>query len=273
MIQNIHTTPAESFCNEHYFCDYIEILALINNQDVISISDVYDRFKESNDIDEIDINDDDKWNNRINEWFNNIASRGSVFNDFYPFTVSNNNIQLKVALTNKHKLYIFLLLSASQKYIKKTSNTLPKDFEKMSLVVLQNYLPKYAKSYIFGTSSNRYVGTLEEKIKKLAEDLKYKVKTTNFQKNNTGDGGLDLVAWLPFLNDTNQNNMQVFLAQCATGKKWSKKQHEAKTITDHYIFFKTKVNHVFLCLMIVEMLKEIFQEKVIYLMKPCFLIE
>jgi hypothetical protein len=104
---------------------------LINNQDIVSISDIYDRFKENKDIEKINNEDaedntppDEKWNSRIKEWLDNIAVRNGVFNDFYPFTVNNNNIQLKDNLTNAHKLYIFLLLSSSQKYIPKKGNTL-----------------------------------------------------------------------------------------------------------------------------------------------------
>jgi hypothetical protein len=36
-----------------------------------------------------------------------------------------------------HKLYIFLLLSSSQKYIPKKGNTLPNDFEKVALIALE----------------------------------------------------------------------------------------------------------------------------------------
>jgi hypothetical protein len=43
------------------------------------------------------------------------------------------------------------------------------------------------------------------------------------------------VAWVPFDKDDNQNNMQIFLSQCATGKEWQNKQHETTRMTDHYI--------------------------------------
>jgi len=259
LIQNIDNTPKEPYYKEHYYCDYVEILALINNKDIVSISDIYDRFKESIDMQEnndlqidenpndppINENSDDKWRNRIQEWFDNIASRNVAFNNFYPFVVKDNNIQLKNPLTDCHKLYIFLLLSASQKYINTTGNTLSEDFEKVSLVALKNYLPNNAISHIFGTKSDRYIGTLEDKITRLAGDLKYRIKTNDFKSNNTGDAGLDLVAWLSFSNDDNQNNMQIFLAQCATGKQWGNKQHETKKITNHYIDFKSEANYTF----------------------------
>ncbi len=250
MIKNISIPPSQSFCKEHYFCDYIEILALINNQDIISISDVYDRFKESLDTDTSEQNTQDnenfpdKWMARIQEWFDNIATRAIVFNDFYPFIVKHNNIQLKSNLTKYHKAYILLLLSSSQEYIKKTA-TLTSDFEKLSLIALKNYLPKTAESYIFGKQSDRYIGTLQNKFTKLAQDLKSSISNNSkFNSNNTGDGGLDLVSWIPFLNDTNYNNIQIFLAQCATGKNWISKQDETNKITNIF-HLKAQINHMF----------------------------
>jgi hypothetical protein len=130
-IQSIDNVPKELYHKKHYYCDYVEILALINNQDIVSVSDIYDRFKENKDIETINneevednIPSDEKWNSRIKEWLDNIAVRDRVFDDFYPFIIKNNNIQLKDDLTNAHKLYIFLLLSSSQKYIPKQGNPL-----------------------------------------------------------------------------------------------------------------------------------------------------
>ncbi|CAC9585634.1 hypothetical protein [uncultured Gammaproteobacteria bacterium] len=253
LIQNIDSVPRESYHKEHYHCDYIEILALINNKDIISISDICDRYRKNKDIEETNnenaednIPIDDTWRSRIQEWLDNITVRNSVFNDFYPFTVGHDSIQLKDNLTNAHKIYIFLLLSSNQAYIP-SGNTLPNDFEEVSLIALKNYLPNNATSHIFGTTSGEYSGKFEDKVKKLAKHLKYKVKAeaTSFQKNDTGDGGLDLVAWLPFDEDENQNNMQIFLSQCATGKEWYSKQHETTKIPSHYIDFKSKINYVF----------------------------
>jgi hypothetical protein len=48
------------------------------------------------------------------------------------------------------------------------------------------------------------------------------------------------VAWLPFDKDDNQNNMQIFLSQCATGKEWQNKQHETtKNVHRKEFFFIT----------------------------------
>jgi hypothetical protein len=53
---------------------------------------------------------------------------------------------------------------------------------------------------------NGYTGSLEDKVTLLAKRLKYKVKTDDFTNSSTGDGGLDLVAWLPFDKDDNQRH-------------------------------------------------------------------
>jgi hypothetical protein len=85
LIQNIDSVPRESYHKEHYHCDYIEILALINNKDIISISDICDRYRKNKDIEETNnenaednIPIDDTWRSRIQEWLDNIAVRNSV---------------------------------------------------------------------------------------------------------------------------------------------------------------------------------------------------
>jgi len=114
---------------------------------------------------------------------------------------------------------------------------------------LKNYLPTKALSYRFGKSMlnyDRYEGKLINKIDLLAQDLKYKIQydKDDFDENDNGDGGLDLVSWIPFENDENQNNIQIVLCQCATGKEWFKKQYETEKFTSNFINFKTTVSKV-----------------------------
>ncbi len=241
--------PDQSYFHKHYFCDYIELIALINNSDIVSISDIYSRFRiddntttqESNNVSD----DTDKWNTRIQEWFDILKVRKEIFQDFYPFSIDDNNhIKLEEDLSNNHKLYLFLLLSSSLKYIENGTNILTSDFEKLSLEALKNYLPDNAQSYIFGTNSDKYTGTLKQKTDSLAQDLKYttKYREDSLNVHNTGDNGVDLVAWIPFEQDENQNNMQMFLVQCATGKNWIDKQYEPDKFSSNLIDFKSYVN-------------------------------
>lgn len=258
MIKNIEKVPSQSYFNSHYFCDYIELLALINNNDLLAVADIYDRFYEDNSIEIPENNSDselgsevsqtnDAWESRIKEWFSILDTRKNVFKEFYPFIISQNTIKMCSELTYKQQLYIFLLLNSNQNYIR-NSNQLTSDFEEFSLRALKNFLPNNAVCYRFGKSmlEDKYSGHITKKIDDLARDLKYstKYKASYFAPNDNGDGGLDLVSWIPFEGDENQNNMQVYLCQCATGKEWYKKQDDTDKFIDNYIDFRTQVNLV-----------------------------
>lgn len=259
MIKNIEKVPSQSYSNSHYFCDYIELLALINNNDLLAVADVYDRFYEDNSIEipennsDIDLGSEvsqtnDIWESRIKEWFSILDTRKNIFGDFYPFKIEHDTIHMCSELTYKQLLYIFLLLNSNQNYIRSNSQ-LTSDFEEFSLRALKNFLPSNAQCYRFGKSmldQDRYKGNISKKIDDLAKDLKYstKYKEHYFASNDNGDGGLDIVSWIPFKGDENQNNMQVYLCQCATGKEWYKKQDDTDKFVDNYIDFRTQVNLV-----------------------------
>jgi len=244
LIKYINRTPTISLFKSHYFCDYIELISLVNNKNIITKSDIYDIFLNDDKIDK----STDEWRDRIFHWFKILDSRAKLFKNFYPFYINDeNSIVLKSTLINFHKLYIFLLLNSNQRYLDKRKNLLTSDFEELSLIALKNYLPLNACSYRFGKSMlsyDRYSGKLSDKIDLLAKDLKYKIQyeKEDFDENDNGDGGLDLVSWVSFEDDENQNNMQVILSQCATGKEWFKKQYETDKFTSNFINFKTKVN-------------------------------
>jgi hypothetical protein len=259
LIKDIHITPDITISKSHYYCDYIELIALVNN-DILSNSDIFDIFDSDGRIKiKKDLNDkilgthaskiEDKWKNIISNWFKILNLRKELFILSYPFLIKNDSIKLKSNLSIQEKVYIFLLLNSNQKYLNKNKNLLTSDFEELSLIALKNYLPTKALSYRFGKSMlnyDRYEGKLINKIDLLAEDLKYKTQydKDDFDENDNGDGGLDLVSWIPFGNDENQNNMQVILCQCATGKEWFKKQYETEKFTSNFINFRTTVNKV-----------------------------
>lgn len=258
MIKNIEKVPTQSYFNAHYFCDYIELLSLINNNDLLSVSDIYDRFLEDDKINIPDNNSDielgsnaseiaDNWENRIKEWFDILKIRQQSFSVFYPFDVRQYTVKLKKSLNIKQKLYLFLLLNSTQKYISQNVKLLTSDFEDFSLEALKRFMPSNASCYRFGKSMldyDRYKGHIKTKIDLLASDLNYPIKHQAhfFATKDNGDKGLDLVAWTSFQKDINQNNMQVYLCQCATGaQNWLDKQYEPKKFIK-YIDFKSQVN-------------------------------
>jgi len=252
ILVKLPTPPRESYFNEHYFCDYIEILALAANADVVSLADVIERF----DIDSAGSDENsaiqDKWESRLAGWFAVLEVRRDEYAGFYPFEIESSCIRLKEELNNQHYLYLLLLLSSNLAYINSSFRAvLTTDFESVSLAALTKYLPQQAEVHKFGKSgvaNNKFKGAIKVKIDLLAEDLKLDVcyKSHFFSANNNGDYGLDVVAWLPFCSDSNKLYIPIFLAQCATGKNWLEKQHEPLKIQNSISGLDHAINTLFI---------------------------
>jgi len=242
---SLSSRPNSPFHNEHYHCDYIELLALSQNSDIVSLEDVRSRYTNfEGEFDDLigDVNlqeqnnscyVDDKWASRIHDWFLMLETRSLSYGDAYPFNVvDRNTLSLKNNLTEINYVYIFLLISSLLNYFSKAAiSSLTSDFEIVALHALSKYLPGYAVSRKFGksnTSNDRYVGNIANKIDLLAEDLKKNIcyEPRYFSDRDIGDLGIDLVAWLPISEDECYSYIQIIFAQCAAGKNWLKKQDE-----------------------------------------------
>lgn len=238
----LSSTPVQPFFETHYFCDYVELLALAANTDDISSSDVIDRFYDdrSEGFDQGGADHSkmsDRWEGRVMDWFIILESRESTFKEHYPFSITSRNlISLKENLTHKQRLYLFFLLSSNLGFLPTEKRSdLTTDFETISTKALKAYLPSFSKSHTFGKSAStnsRYIGSIEDKIRKFAKDIDQEADFEDdfFADNDSGDYGLDVVAWTPLPNDPNLNRIQIFLGQCATGKNWLDKQHEPKKV-------------------------------------------
>ncbi|MDO6682424.1 hypothetical protein Q4551_08990 [Oceanobacter sp. 5_MG-2023] len=249
-----------SYRYEHYYCDFVEVIALVNSGDIVTLSDIKYRFQKDVDLN-IDSNEEmeiitddencfsemtqggryfadvsDKWDERIESWFSILKNRNSLYGMGYPFTIKGNSIQLKKNLSTKAKSYIFLLAcSMLDKF--ETPDKLTSTYELICAKAMKNYLPVIAQVHIFGKSSlssPRYQGSKFAKIEKLSKDLgiKHIFDETDYNPTDNGDGGLDIVAWIPFKNDINKSKIDVYIGQCASGKDWIKKQEEPRKIIE-----------------------------------------
>jgi hypothetical protein len=173
------------------------------------------------------------------EVWEHLMWRAEEFADWYPFEVRNDDerrtLTLREQLTPLHLVYLFLLLASSLDHIAPTERVnLTKPFERMSKTVVQVHVPPHAEVHIFGTSSgdhDRYEGNLFTKYTKLAADLscELRVREGELDPNNTGDGGLDIVVWVP-LGDT-EPEIPIWFVQCGVGKDWKDKQ---AATSEHY---------------------------------------
>lgn len=230
--KSLEKTPTHSQDKSHYFCDYIELIVLCDGEDGVSVSDIYDRFLEDERIQEIGSDNgaeaNEKWISKIEDWFSEIEARIFAYGDHYPFELLDRRLKLKSVQTDENLVYLGLLLCSSLSYLDKT-DIFTSAFEYLSFCATKNYLPKIAEVHIFGVSSKnnlRYTGSLEKKIRKFAVDINESVssKPNVFRDRDNGDGGLDIVAWVPFESDINLDKKQLFVGQSASGLNWKDKQ-------------------------------------------------
>jgi hypothetical protein len=100
---------------------------------------------------------------------------------------------------------------------------------------MKEFLPELAEVHIFGVSSGnegRYTGSLEDKVRRLSKDTDYPVSSrpNTFSVGDNGDGGVDIVAWLPFDGDINLGKKLLFIGQSASTMNWPNKQHSVERL-------------------------------------------
>ena len=109
-------------------------------------------------------------------------------------------------------------------------------FEVIGVEALRKLLPAGAEVHVFGASSLRtgrfgksqHWDNLLELEKALRGELR--VTKDDFPKRNPGDGGLDLVGWLPI--GDHAKGMLVIFGQCACTEIWDQKQYSSGS--DHW---------------------------------------
>jgi len=225
------------------YADFVELTALFVREDVITFGDIQDKFFGENDNENAEKKDNEEA--FLNTIFEIIKERVYLYNSYYPFVYQENSkqLELKTNLSFKNKLYLSLLISSKLNIFNKFTTDLTNDFEKISYVVLRNFLPEKAMVKEFGKNS-QYQGTAIEKIRQLAVDLNLEIKDYELScvsERNTQERGLDIVGWLPFADKC--GNQIIFLCQCACGKEYESKQHDTRRFKNYIDFYKTNPQH------------------------------
>lgn len=253
-LHKLGEVPRERFT--HHWADYVELLCLANVDGEFSPDDLIERWKGQDDLGGVEFSSaidddgptdapqlepgatkaavDDHRHAKAGDVFEHLAYRAVAFGTDYPFELDGGHLRRlhrRPSLTTRHHLYVFLLLGSLLRYIpKKRQNDITTPFERLVAEVLRHWLPEGAEVHIFGTSARpdgRYNGTLWNKIKRLGADIGEMVLLGEdaFNVGDSGDLGLDVVAWLP-LGDINPG-LPVFFAQATCELRWKDKQHES----------------------------------------------
>jgi len=259
-LHKLGRVPRESFT--YHWADYVELLCLANIDGELSPDDLVERWKGQDDLVPVPSEDpddgptnppqlergatkadvDDHRYAKASDVFEHLAYRVVTFGDDYPFELDDGSLvrlRRRASITNRHELYVFLLLGSMLRYVpKKRHYDITNPFEKLVADVLRHWLPVDAEVHIFGTAggqASRYSGTMWQKINLLGADLGEMVLLTEaaFNAGDTGDLGLDVVAWLP-LGDR-YPGLPVFFAQATCELRWKDKQHESGRNWESYL--------------------------------------
>ena len=206
----------------HTLCDFAEMLCLLTADRVCSRDVLRDFIHDegSGRVSEADVED----------CFTNLQWRQIAFGTSYPFVMAGNGRTFNAPelLSDQQRLYSFLLLCSSLPFTERPYNSLTDAFERVSLLALRAASPPGSTVRAFGKNETEYKGAKWERINTLASDIggEGRCNDQTFRDRDTGDGGIDLVAWLP-LDDHERRNIPSALAQCACSRSdWSAKQSE-----------------------------------------------
>lgn len=206
----------------HTLTDFAELLCLLTPDRICSGESIRDYIR--------DIGDSKISDELLNDCFSNLEWRLTAFDTDYPFAVTTNShiVSAPEDLSDRQKLYVFLLLCSSLPFTEKPYTPLTDTFERISLKALKSIWPLTGDVQPFGKNETNYTGAKWERINALASNIggEGRCGPGTFRPHDTGDGGIDLAAWIP-LDDFEKTNIPSALAQCACSRSdWSKKQSE-----------------------------------------------
>jgi hypothetical protein len=171
---------------------------------------------------------------RVDDIWRHLQYREKAFGDNWPFALEPMTQALTIAsdLTEAQRIYLFLLECSLLRYQDRTTRgSLTRVFE---LVAHQAFLSAFSgwEVHVFGTAApgntRFFHGKLWDRLVALAADLRTPllVREDEVSAQNSGDNGLDLVAWLPLPEKS--KGLPIAFAQCACGASdWKDKQGEA----------------------------------------------
>jgi hypothetical protein len=225
----------------YVWADYAEILCLVSEDRLFTRDDLLDTMRdmrdlhvdvlppeETEDITRAEANDRER--RRLDDYFSHLTLRQGLFGEAYPFVLdeAGNVIRVRDPLAHAQELYVFLLLCSNLRHLSDHIQVLTRCFEVLSREVLEALLPAGAGAHLFGAKhGGHYVGSFWDKLNTLAADLKEKVVVPREKlRGRNGDGGLDLVGWIPMGDDGDEaSGFPVIFGQCACSKEeWPAKQ-------------------------------------------------
>jgi len=229
MFHRLDSTPDKS--DPYLWADFAELRALLSINKCFSRGDLSGIEHRNKDMGEVTFNVENKWRD-ITSF---VGIRVADFNGVYPFEISQDGDTLACssdAAADCYAPYLSLLLCSNLRHIKKTHTTeLTKKFEEISLCVFKHLMPNGSEirpTWASGGEDAPYKGNLYSKLTQMAKDLRCSAtfEEKDFKPTDTGDGGVDIIAWHPM--GDNRTSIPIAWAQCGCSKdQWVYKQLES----------------------------------------------
>jgi hypothetical protein len=214
--------------------DWIELLCLMDVDGEIS-SDRVSELLSPPDDDGPSPEGRDRNSAHAADAFVHLKNRAALLGELYPFSVRESHerrmLRSHVDLDNAdHHAYLLCLMASTLRYAGPAQSYIAREFEVLAGEAVRAYLPEPFEVHLFGTSTksgDRYHGKLSDKLRRLAVDLSEEIGTRvdEIPDRNTGDRGIDVVAWGDPLDDI-APRLTVF-AQAAATSDWTAKQYSA----------------------------------------------
>lgn len=227
--------------------DYAELNALIHIDGCFSRGDLDGIFRRAKDRglsgnrqQENDVVADGRTEDRWRLIANFQGIRKVDFGDSYPFSLSEDGDTISLEFDNSpaQRTYLGLLVaSCMRNLLANRKAEVARAFEETCFKVFQKLMPSGSEiraTWAHGGEEAPYRGPLFEKMQSIASDLRCTAnfKERDFKATDTGDGGIDLIAWHGMTDE--REGMPISFAQCGCSRDdWRFKQLEASP-SKHY---------------------------------------
>lgn len=211
---------APSTNDGHLWADYFELVCLLDEEGRLSRGDVEEHTEQLTDIDSDGIQAEspvgasaaelvDGRKLAVADLFRHLRYREQTFDSAYPFRLASGARALELAPPDADSrdarfLYVLLLIASALEHLNGVhSEAVAAAFEGVAHDTIRKWIGPPGEVRHFGTRpTNRpgFSGTLKQKVTDLAGVLGEQAvdKPRLYRDGNNGDGGLDVVAWLPF---------------------------------------------------------------------------
>lgn len=233
MLDALDTPPSGG--DTFIWTDYIELRVITSSDQCFSRGDLASVERRSRDAGRGFVSE-----TRWREVIDFAGVRAHEFGESYPFVVSEDGDTLSLEFNNEQakRTYLGLLIAACMRNILNTRRAeVARAFEETCFQVFSKLMPSGSEiraTWANGGAEAPYKGVLYKKMQHVAADLRCtpNFEAQDFKSNDSGDGGIDLIAWYGMEDD--REGMPIAFAQCGCSREdWRFKQCEASP-NKHY---------------------------------------